>query len=151
MSTETAAPAQRSESANTAEQICRRNARRLSAWDRWYRYALPAYWIFVFACTHLPYPDLRFIPVAENDKILHTLGFAPLAYLFWRFAETLRRPPSGWFVWIAWLTLAAYAAFDEWTQQYVGRGTELGDWLCNTAGMSAVLAALEWRRRKRKL
>ena len=125
------------------------SAATVSPWDHLYRRLLPAYWMFVFACTHLPRPDIGFVPTEEKDKILHTLGFAPLGFLFWRFAESLHRPVSGRLVWIAWICLATYAALDEYTQQFVGRSTDPVDWLCNMIGISSVLAVLEWRRRKR--
>ncbi|MEW6252304.1 MAG: VanZ family protein [Planctomycetota bacterium] len=119
-----------------------------SRWDHWYRRMLPAYWIFLAACTH--FPNLRLgggIP--ESDKLAHTAAFGLLAFLFWRFAETLRRPASHRLVWQAWLCLAAYAAVDEWTQQFIGRNVDLTDWLFNVLGSGAVLAVLEVLRLRR--
>ncbi|MCK4340552.1 MAG: VanZ family protein [Phycisphaerae bacterium] len=118
-----------------------------SAWTHWYRRALPAYWIFVFCATH--FPNLQFgggIP--SSDKLAHALAFALLAFLFWRFAETFRRPLSGRFVWVAGIGLGLYAAFDEYTQRFVGRGVDVRDWLCGMAGIALALGLLEWRRRK---
>lgn len=116
-----------------------------SAWTHWYRRALPAYWIFLFCATHLP--ALR-LETPGGDKSVHLVAFGLLAFLFWRFAEALGGPLSRRFVWIAGFWLVAYAAFDEYLQQFVGRGTELLDWLCDAAGIVLVLALLEWRRRK---
>lgn len=118
-----------------------------SAWTHWYQRALPAYWIFLFFTTHLP--NLRLGgPVRWSDKLMHIGAFAVLAFLFWRFAETVRRPLSGRFIWIAFLWLMAYAAFDEYTQRFAGRGLELADFLCDLVGIGLVLIALEWRRRR---
>jgi VanZ family protein len=117
-----------------------------AAWTQWYRMALPAYWISLFALTH--FPKLEFnAPISAPDKYAHIGAFGLLAFLFWRFVETIRRPLSGRFVWFAAIWLIGYAAFDEYLQQFVGRTTDLGDWLCDAAGMAVVLAVLEWRRR----
>jgi VanZ family protein len=70
-----------------------------------------------------------------------------LAFLFWRFAETFRKPAPPWLVWLALAWLGLYAALDEWTQSFVGRGTDVQDWLADMLGIMAVLAVLEWRRR----
>ena len=118
-----------------------------SVWAQWYRRALPAYLLFLFSVTHLPFLRLD-VPIASSDKLAHLGAFGLLAFLFWRFVEALGRPPSGRFVYIAAFWLIAYAAFDEYLQQFVGRSTDLDDWLCDVGGIAAVLALLEWRRRK---
>lgn len=118
-----------------------------AAWVRWYRRALPAYWIFLFCLTH--FPELRIeVPIRAPDKIAHVGAFGLLAFLFWRFAQTLRYPLSARFVFSAALWLIAYAGLDEYLQQFVGRGTDIVDWLCDVTGIVVVLAVLEWRRRK---
>ncbi len=130
--------------------VARLRARRpifpAAAWNDWYRRLLPAYWVFLFCATHFPRLSID-LGVSASDKILHMVCFGVLALCFWRFAETFRRPVSDRFVWLALAWLAAYAAVDEWLQQFVNRGTDLGDWLCDVAGVVAVLAWLEWRRR----
>ncbi len=118
------------------------------SWTHWYRRALPAYWIFLFCTTHFPGLYLN-VGVRDPDKVAHTAAFGLLAFLFWRFAETLRRPLSGRFVWTAVFCLAVYAALDEYTQRYVGRGSNIRDWLFGMGGICTVLAILEWHRRRR--
>jgi VanZ family protein len=118
-----------------------------SVWTQWYRRALPAYWLFLFCVTHLPFLRLD-LPIESSDKVAHLGAFGLLAFLFWRFVEALGRPLSGRFVYLAGFWLFAYAGFDEYLQQFVGRSTDLDDWLCDTAGITAVLLLLEWRRRK---
>jgi len=120
---------------------------RRSAWDHWYQRALPAYWIFLFCSTHLPKLELQ-IRVTAADKIAHGVGYGLLAFLFWRFAETFRRPLSGRFVWIALLWISAYGALDEWLQPYVNRSGDVLDWVYDTLGAAAVLLGLEWHRRR---
>ena len=117
-----------------------------AAWKHWYRRAFPAYWIFVFCATHFPGLEIGG-GVPASDKVAHTAAFALLAFLFWRFLETFRRPLPPRAVWIMAAILTAYSALDEYTQQFVGRGTDPVDWLCNVGGMGATLVLLEWRRR----
>ncbi len=122
-------------------------AARAAAWNHWYRRALPAYWLFLFCATHLPKLELN-LPVRASDKIAHWTAFGLLAYLYWKFAESFRRPRSPRFVWTAAGVLLGYAALDEYSQRFVGRQSDLLDWLCNAAGIVAVLAVLHWRRRQ---
>ncbi len=116
-----------------------------SRWDRAALIALPAYWIALFVATH--YPQVR-IPdqVPGNDKLVHFTAFGLLAALYWRFARA-RRPISDRFVWISSVVLIAYAAFDEYVQQFVGRFTDPLDFVANASGIVTVLAILELHRR----
>ncbi len=104
--------------------------------------ALVVYWILLFIATH--YPRVR-IPgeLPHSDKLVHFAAFGLLALVFW-FAMRPR-------VWVAAAILIPYAGLDEWLQQYVGRFTDLMDFIANTAGIVAVLAALELHRRWRAL
>ena len=118
-----------------------------SRWDRAALVALPAYWIALFVATH--YPRVR-IPdqIPGNDKLVHFTAFGLLAFLRWRF-ELARRPINDRFVWITAVVLIAYAAFDEYVQQFVGRFTDPLDFLANATGIVGVLTALELHRRWR--
>ncbi|MBW7906440.1 MAG: VanZ family protein [Phycisphaerae bacterium] len=129
---------------------------RLRGWAHWYRRALPAYWLFLFALTHFPKLSLSG-PVERPDLYSHFIAFGLLAFLLWRFGETFRRPLGSGFVWIAGAVILAYGAFDELTQELVGRDATIEDWLANACGATLVLAALEvnrrggWRRLRRRL
>jgi VanZ family protein len=113
----------------------------------WIRIALPVYWIALLAATHYPrVPMPGELP--QSDKALHFVAFGVLAFLFWRFLAARARPLTAASVWIAALVLGAYATLDELTQQFVGRHTDLADWVANLAGIACVLAALELRRRR---
>lgn len=116
-------------------------------WDRAALFALPAYWVLLFSVTH--YPRVR-IPgdLPQRDKLVHFTAFGLLALLLWRFVQA-RRPIGDRFVWGAGAALIAYAAFDEYVQQFVGRFTDLADLGANTAGIACVLTALEVQRRRR--
>lgn len=117
-------------------------------WDRAALAALPAYWVLLFISTH--YPRVS-IPgeIPQSDKLVHFTAFGLLAFLYWRFARALR-PPGARSVWVSGVVLIAYAALDEYLQQFFGRFTDLMDFLANTAGIVTVLAALEVRRRWRR-
>lgn len=108
--------------------------------------AFLAYAGVLFAATHYPrlhLPD----PVPHTDKWLHWLAYGLLAWLCWR-AGAARWPAlSAHFVWKTTLGLSAFAALDEWTQQFVNRSPSLGDWLADTTGIVVVLAVMEVRRR----
>jgi VanZ family protein len=101
----------------------------------------------MFCSTHLPKLKLE-VQVRAADKIAHGIAYALLAFLFWRFVETFQRPLSGRFVWIALLWITAYGALDEWLQPYVNRSGDVLDWVYDTLGAAAILALLEWRRRR---
>jgi VanZ family protein len=116
-------------------------------WAHWYRRALPAYWFFLFCLTHFPKLEIG-LDVPKSDKLAHLGAFGILAFLFWRFAESIQGPVSTRFVYLAAIVLCAYGAADEWLQQFVGRSTDFTDWLCDAAGIVVVLALLEWRRRR---
>ena len=103
----------------------------------WMRIVLAGYWLALAVATHLPrdrVPD----EVPKSDKLLHFGAFAILALLF---RLNVKR------AWLAPLVLIPYATVDEYTQQFVGRYTELGDWIANCAGVVAILAAYELYRR----
>ncbi len=117
-------------------------------WNSWYRRALPAYWIFLFTSTH--FPGLRGVPLRPSDKLLHFAAFALLAFLFWRFVETFHDRLSRWFALEALLILGLYAATDEMTQGWVGRGVDLHDFFADFGGVAAMLAVLETIRRFRE-
>ena len=120
-------------------------AARSAAWDHWYRRALPAYWVFLFCETHLPRLELG-LPLRASDKITNGVAFGLLAYLYVKFAESFQRRPAR-FAWSAAGVLLAYAAIDEYSQRFVGRQSDLLDWLSDALGILVVLAAMRWRRR----
>lgn len=118
-------------------------------WEHWYLRIMPVYVVTLFCTTHLP--NLRLEGnFAPNDHMAHFVAFGLLAFLFWRFFEALRRPLSGSFVVVAAIALVAYASVDEYTQRYVNRGVEWGDWFCNISGIAIVLTVLETIRRMRQ-
>ncbi len=107
--------------------------------------ALPVYWVALFTATH--YPRVR-IPgeIPHSDKLVHFGAFGVLAFLFWRAWQ----PQNARFVGWAAPLLIAYAALDEWLQQFFGRFTDFNDFIANSAGIVVVLGVLETVRRFRR-
>lgn len=119
-------------------------------WARWYRRALPTYWVFLFCTTHFPKLSFGTHVPRNTDKAAHFITFALLAFAFWRFNQSFGRPISARFVWFAAPILMAYAALDEYLQRFVNRSPDVFDWLWNSAGIVTVLIWLEIRRRRPK-
>jgi VanZ family protein len=118
-----------------------------AARDHFFRRLLPIYWIFLFCSTHFPKLTLPG-GVPQSDKIVHFVTYGVLAALFWKCAETFRRPLPDTFVWLALGMLTAYAAFDELTQPLVNRTASVDDFRADVLGVFLVLFVLEgWRRR----
>ena len=109
---------------------------------------VPAYLLFLFSVTHLPFLRLD-LPIESSDKLAHVGAVRAAGVSVLALRRSIGRPLSGRFVYIAAFWLIAYAAFDEYLQQFVGRSTDLDDWLCDVAGIIAVLVLLEWRPRCR--
>lgn len=117
------------------------------SWKRWYRRTLPTYWVYIFCGTHLPGPKIP-TPVPNEDKVIHFVMYALLAFLYWRFGETFRRPVAGWFFWVGAALLILYGGIDEYLQGFVRRGPSWGDWIADAAGVLLVLTVFEVRRRR---
>jgi len=105
--------------------------------------------IGAFVATHTPPPE-KPAPMILNDKFLHFMGFCAIGVVtVWRIIGPGSRLSMAAFLgWLAFLL--AYAAFDETTQQLVGRDCELGDWLADAmgaiVGMSICLMSVRFRR-----
>lgn len=86
-----------------------------------------------FAATHSP-PPAKPAPMIFNDKFLHFMGFCALGIVtVWRASG--RRSTFTLSSFARWLAfLCVYGAFDEASQRFVGRDSELGDWIANALG-----------------
>ncbi len=115
-------------------------------WRDWYRRAFPAYLLFLFCATH--FPRLELGGTRSSDKIAHTLAFGLLAFFYWRFCESFWPQLSAQFAPRSALLLAGYCIFDEVSQSWVGRSSDLADLLFDLVGVAAVLSVLELRRRR---
>ena len=139
-------PALNAEGPDHAPLVARAGTR-ASPWIGWYRRAFPAYFLFLFLVNH--FPGLRLPKVPGDDKLAHATAFGLLAFLAWRFSESFRPVHSPRFAPLLGFALVAYAAIDEWTQQFVMRGTDIEDWYADAGGVVIVLVALELLRRRR--
>ncbi len=93
---------------------------------------LAVYWAALFVGTHIPGGHLE--DINTNDKLLHFLGYCGLAFLLTLATRSHGTPLLPGMLVVA-VTLAGYAAFDEWSQSFVPRRTsEVGDWVADMAG-----------------
>jgi VanZ family protein len=106
------------------------------------------YLLAIFAATHVP---RKFQAGAGGrDKIFHFVAFAVLAAIATLWVMRYRQLTWTW-VAIILGVLAAYAAFDEITQQVFSppRKAEFNDWLADmcgaVAGMAGVWGWERWR------
>ena len=99
---------------------------RLTAWC-----LTAAYWVIIFVLTHLPPSNLPRVHV--SDKTAHLVSYGLLsAGLFVSLSLTgLRASRAAIFV---LLIAMGYGAFDEWSQRFVSRTSELDDWLADVGG-----------------
>lgn len=104
----------------------RRVSRSLFAWL--------GYWLVLFVLNHRP---LRRIPYLAHgsDKVAHFVMYLVLALLGGRYLRSTGRRLT-WRLLSLWaLVYIAFAAIDEWLQQFVGRTTSVGDWQADVLGV----------------
>ena len=113
------------------------------------RFTLPLVWIVFFVLTHWPVeemPDTPFIP--HIDKVVHFSLYAVLGFLL-----SQRVISDGNFkkrLGIVLVVLAAYGAFDEISQPYMGRTMELIDWIADVCGaMMGIVMHRLWTKKNR--
>ena len=90
-----------------------------------------SYWALLLTLTHLPAQRVVHIPGQWLDEVVHGLLFVLLSLLgCWAV------PVLGWRSSIGLiLGLVGYAAVDEWTQAWVGRTPDSGDWIADASGV----------------
>ncbi len=104
--------------------------------------ALVLYWPAIFAATHLPIPDMV-QRAGVNDKMIHFLAYLILTLFFWLALSPHKK--VNWLKWPVWLTFGVaifYGAMDETLQGFVGRSTDLADFLANMVGVITCLIIL---------
>ena len=103
---------------------------------RWITAGMVLLWVAAVIASHVPQEDLPKLPL--NFKIFHVLGFMALAGMF-----SLVLASRGWKGvkrdLVVLLVMSAYAAFDEFTQNYFHRHGQVSDWLLDTASAATVL------------
>ena len=102
--------------------------------------ALAGYWALLVAATHLPVSVIHMLQETKrwNDKVLHVIAFAGLAFLLaWAVPTDGKRRSRN--VLIATLIGIVYAGIDELTQIPVGR---TADWADFSADMFGILTGI---------
>jgi VanZ family protein len=107
------------------------------------------WWALLFVATHVPM-DLPG-PVTALDKYQHAAAFLGLAVLLCAAYEAWR-PRQEWGYFGVFLAAGMYGALDEWTQSFVGRQSDVLDWLADLGGAALgvglmFLVAAFWRAR----
>ena len=110
------------------------------------RWAPAVLWaVTLVVLTSWPNPGVP--QVGQGDKLVHALLYGILAWLVARaeprwIASPTRAAP-------VFAALAAFAAADEWHQQYVpGRSASVDDWAADAVGAALALALAAVRRRR---
>ncbi len=106
----------------------------------WLRRLLVLTWVGALVATHLPAERLP--EFHTSDKILHTVGYAVLAAVFWM-TLLAHGSPFGRRVLIVGGVLALYGALDEITQPLVNRYAAVDDWCFDVIGVAIALTVAE--------
>jgi len=106
------------------------------------------YWVFLFIIMHTPVVGTGRFHFNYADKVVH---FGLYAWLTWMGAWCLSHPTGrldtrAVLFWAA--IYVVYGALDEYLQQFVGRTTDVLDWLADTAGVASATAFLWVKNRK---
>ncbi len=99
---------------------------------------LVAYWIGMFAVTHMPLSS-TVSSHSHWDKLVHLVLYAGLAFLL-ACAATARGKSGAMVLVVPAAAATMYGGFDELSQIPVGRSAELADWLADVAGVVVGLA-----------
>ena len=95
-----------------------------------------AYWLLMFAATHVPAGQVPRVQRKHVDKAVHFGIYFGLSILAARYvavtdAARFRTRVLGWAG-----VFVAYAVFDEWLQQYTSRSMDFWDWVADTGGVT---------------
>ncbi len=104
------------------------------------------FWVFLFTITHIPITHGGSFSIQHGDKVVHFAIYYVLTWLGGRRVVAMygSRSVGRLAFWVA--AYFAYAALDEWLQQWVGRTMSLGDWVADAAGVLAATGWLLWTR-----
>lgn len=105
------------------------------------------FWLGLFVMTHVPVVGGGILSFDFADKIIHLVLYSLLVWLGGRYLIVTDRVQSASTLIVFAGIYAAYAAFDEWSQQFVGRTTSLGDWFADALGIVLATFWLVLRRR----
>lgn len=108
-----------------------------------------AYWVLLFLLTHTGLGAIAPTSIPDADKLEHFGAYFLLTCLggWYRLSGNVRSRGRTLLIWAC--IYAAYGAFDEWLQQYVGRKMDVRDWLADCSGVVAATVVLLWAGRRR--
>lgn len=112
------------------KDIVNASSRRPRSWWLWI-----GAWALLAVATHVP-PNRALEKIGGADRVVHFLAYLSLAGLG---AYHLRRSRSGSTVaaLVGWAAVYfAFAALDEWLQQFVRRTPDFRDWLADAGGVT---------------
>ena len=116
--------------------------RQLSSTSRWLVVGTwLSYVLFLFVLTHTPVPKDLAETTSRWDKVLHFGAYAVLCGLTC-LAYFVQRPGKLPVFKVA-LGLMIYAAFDEFTQGFVGRTPDFADWVADGAGVIGCMVVIQ--------
>lgn len=99
-------------------------------------------WLGAFTATHIPSKSIPGEVLNLGHFILHGVGFLGLSSWFiLALTGFLVKPHRRWL--LVMVIMTVYAAFDEYTQQFFGRSTDLPDWIIDTVAAAVALALWE--------
>lgn len=103
---------------------------------------------FILLLTSIPGAAIPHVGFRFTDKVAHTTMYGIFAWLATRSLLRTGRPVR--YTLLVLVGIAAFAALDEWHQQFIpGRSMELFDWVADTSGaaVGALAAAVTVRAR----
>jgi VanZ family protein len=99
-------------------------------------------WIGAFTATHIPNSAIPQMIHDLGHILLHIVGFLGLSTWFILTLVAFNVSPLRRIL-VVLLTMTIYAAIDEYTQQFFGRGTSLLEWFVDTCAAAVALVIWE--------
>jgi len=96
-----------------------------------------AYWLLIFAATHIPSGQVPRVQRKHVDKVVHFGMYFGLSILGARYVAVTDPATRRKRILIWAGVFVAYAAFDEWLQQYTYRSMDFWDWVADTGGVTS--------------
>jgi VanZ family protein len=99
-------------------------------------------WIGAFTATHIPNSSIPQVIHDLGHFVLHVIGFLGLSSWFILTLVAFNTGPTLRRILVVLLIMTIYAAIDEYTQQFFGRGTSLQEWFIDT--VATIVALVIW-------
>lgn len=118
--------------------------------SKWYRFGSLVVAAGVLVASSWPSLSVSAFGFSIEDKLLHALVYALLAYLAYRgWAPAKTAPHNRRAKWVILIILACFAAADEYHQRWIpGRFVEWGDFLADAIGVLTGFVLATWHTRR---